>query len=341
MSDKLASGRYRYRLYLGIVDGKPKYKSFTADTPRKARKAADQWAALHPTMTSDPTLSEACEAFLANRTSTLSPNTFADYSHKYEYLKTHYPDIFKMHLTAMTSEKLQELVNRLAVKRKANNPERFISAKTVSEYYGFLQSVLSSYGITPRVKLPQRKRPELNIPEDDAVKAFLKEIQGSALEIPVLLAALGPMRRSEICALRMEDIEGNVIHVRRSMAKTVDKDWIVKLPKSDAGTRDVVMPQEVIDLIKAQGYVTRCNPDTLTHHFIRTAKRNGLHCRFHDLRHYSASFQLALGIPPLYVMERGGWSSPQTMRRYLHVLDKQREEFSAAANAAFTEALLS
>ena len=46
-------------------------------------------------------------------------------------------------------------------------------------------------------------------------------------------------------------------------------------------------------------------------------------------------------IPPLYVMERGGWSSPQTMRRYLHVLDKQREEFSATANAAFTEALLS
>ena len=59
------------------------------------------------------------------------------------------------------------------------------------------------------------------------------------------------------------------------------------------------------------------------------------HFRFHDLRHFAASFQIALGIPPEYVQERGGWETSATMSRYVHALDKQRQTMSAKTNKAF------
>ena len=111
-------------------------------------------------------------------------------------------------------------------------------------------------------------------------------------------------------------------------------------PTSAAGKRDIEYPEEVIEKIRHQGYVTNCNPKTLSGNFTRHLKRHKLpKFRFHDLRHYAASFLLALNIPANYVMERGGWQSDQTMRRYIHILDKQRKQFSDQANTAFKDLL--
>jgi integrase len=72
----------------------------------------------------------------------------------------------------------------------------------------------------------------------------------------------------------------------------------------------------------------------------RTLEAAGLKkYRFHDLRHYSASFQIALGIPPQYIMERGGWETDGSMKRYIHALDQKRKEFSEKTNDAFDKIL--
>ena len=156
-----------------------------------------------------------------------------------------------------------------------------------------------------------------------------------------MLAALGPMRRGEICALTMDDIDftNNIVHVRKSMTKK-GKKWIIKYAKTNAGARDIQYPVEVIDKIKEQGYITHCNPDTITGNFSRHLVRHGLpHFRFHDLRHFAASFLLAANIPPVYVMERGGWESDQAMKRYIHILDKQRIEYEEKSSTAFGDLL--
>ena len=57
------------------------------------------------------------------------------------------------------------------------------------------------------------------------------------MELPVLLAAFGPMRRGEICALTSDDISGNVVHVCKNMVINENKKWIIKTPKSYAGDR--------------------------------------------------------------------------------------------------------
>lgn len=340
----LPSGKVRYRVYLGTdSSGRKRYKSFTADTLRQAKKDAQAWLAVNPQDGPHISLAEACERFLSSRSDTLSPSTWNDYRNRISYLKALFPDFFKLSLSAIGPDRMQWLVNALAKKENDNNKSKRLSPKSVRAYYGLIMTILRTNGVEIRdVQLPQYQKPDLNIPEDDLVKELFSSVVGTHLEVPVLLAALGPMRRGEICALTMDDIdfENNIVHVRKSMAMNSSGEWIVKQPKSSAGQRDIQYPAAVIQKIAEQGYVTHCNPDTITGNFARHLSRRGIpHFRFHDLRHYSASFLLALNIPPVYVMERGGWESEQTMKRYIHALDKQRQQYSEQATAAF-DALL-
>jgi integrase len=63
----------------------------------------------------------------------------------------------------------------------------------------------------------------------------------------VLLAAFGSLRWGELMGLRRSelDLDGGVIKVVRSVAEVGSKQ-VVKVPKSAAGTRDVVLPRAVL-----------------------------------------------------------------------------------------------
>lgn len=341
MAEKLPSGQYRYKLYIGKDrDGKKRYKSFTASTMAKAQKAAYKWQEEHIPDEGDPTLKQACDMFLANRSAALSPATVRTYTQKLDYLAERYTDLFKSHLSRVSSERIQSMVNDLATKTH-DRTGKPIKPKTVMTYYSAVKTVLRANGITMRkINLPQEDLPDLNIPEEEVVRRLLQTIHGTSLEIPVLLAALGPMRRAEICGLRLEDIDGNTVHVRREKVLNADKEWIIKVPKTKAGQRDIVYPAYVTDLIREKGQIYSGNPTTLTHNFTRLLSRHGFeHFRFHDLRHYAASFLLALKVPAVYVMERGGWENEASMKRYIHALSKQKMEYADLANAEFSRLL--
>ena len=115
----------------------------------------------------------------------------------------------------------------------------------------------------------------------------MRAVQGTELEIPVLLAAFGPMRRGEICALEQSDINGNIIHVSKNMVRTIDNQWIIKAPKSFAGDRYIDFPDDVIErLPKHPGRIVDLNPGQLTDKFEKCLRKCNLpHFRFHDLRH--------------------------------------------------------
>lgn len=346
---QLPSGNYQYKLYLGRDSaGKPHYKSFTAPTLRKAQQAAHEWEASHKVMDpNNPTFSEAAATYIDSRASVLSPRTVAEYQRQLQYIEKHFPSFCKMRMSAIDSDDVQSIVSSLTTKHKENHSvgtlTKTITPKTVMNYHGFITSILKSQGVQiGSVRLPQRRNVSLNIPENDVVKALLDDIKGTELEIPVLLAAFGPMRRGEICALRMSDIDFDTgtVHVCRSMVLNNDKLWIEKAPKSAAGERFITYPKYVTDKILERGYVVKSSPDTITKRFNRTLSRHGFeHFRFHDLRHFAASFQIALGIPPEYIMERGGWSTGYTMARYIHALDAQRQQMAEKTNDAFSKLL--
>lgn len=69
-------------------------------------------------------------------------------------------------------------------------------------------------------------------------------------------------------------------------------------------------------------------------------KANGLDMTFHDLRHLSASVMLMLNIPDKYAMERGGWSTPSTLKAvYQHTFSEERKIVDKKIDAYFNEIL--
>ena len=61
------------------------------------------------------------------------------------------------------------------------------------------------------------------------MKQLIGAAKGTEMELPILLAAFGPMRRGEIAALTIDNIHGNTVHVCVNMVRTENhNEWIVK-----------------------------------------------------------------------------------------------------------------
>ncbi len=63
--------------------------------------------------------------------------------------------------------------------------------------------------------------------------------------------------------------------------------------------------------------------------------------RFHDLRHLNASVMVALGVPDLYAMERGGWKTKSTLNRvYQHTFSAERQAVDQKIDQYFESLLV-
>ena len=335
---KLPSGSWRCQVYdYTTPEGKIIRKSFTVSDPsaagrRKCEAMAAEWAAKKEhTKTSGQTLEQATRRYIASREHILSPTTL----NSYRQILKQFGALLEKPLAAITNDDAQALINMTA---------RTHSPKTVRNVYGLFNAVIREYrqDISLRVKMPEKRPPARYVPNETEAKAIINAVRGTVLELPVLLAAYGPMRRGEICALRMDNIKGNVVHVCENMVKDLSGGrvkWIIKAPKSAAGDRFIEYPEQVAALWEGkEGRVINMNPDTLTNEFRRLLIRKKLPpVRFHDLRHYSASIMHALNIPNQYIMERGGWSDDRTLVSiYRHTLSEQTKEMADKINNYFT-----
>lgn len=348
---RLPSGSWRCQVYSHSViqtdengniiynkDGKPKkkriYKSFTSDDKTKRGKAKVEAMAndfilnreLHDIR--NITLREAYTEYVNNRESILSPATVREYKRA---VRNDFASLMDMKIRDITQEQIQIEINLLA---SVNSP------KTIRNKHGLLSAVLSVYrpDFVLKTALPKKIRPNLKTPTDEDVKRLLEIVKDTDLEIPVFLAAFGPMRRGEICGLRKTDISGNTVHVCRSVVLTDDLRWVEKAPKSYAGDRYIDFPDFVIDKLMEQGErIVQLNPAQISNRFMRLIKNNNLpHFRFHDLRHYCASIQHAIGIPDSYIMQRGGWGSDAVLKSvYRHTLENKENEMAKIANEHF------
>lgn len=310
---KLPSGNYRCQVYdYTDSSGKRHYESFTADTRKEAEYLAAEFTRSkerrsHPECLS---LREAVQAYINIKSSILSPSTILNYNSILKnYIEGEALGIIP--IRRLTNVELQKWVGVLSEK---------VSPKTVRNAYALASATLEMFcpELNVKISLPQKKEPKLYVPSDEDVKRLLDHIKGTELEIAVLLAAFGPMRRGEICALEASDIKGNIVTVNKAMVLSPDGRWIVKQPKTFSGYRTIEFPEFVIDRIgeKNSGRVIRATPSQVSSRFIRAIRfSHSPKFRFHDLRHYSASIMHAIGIPDQYIMERGGWASDNVMKR--------------------------
>lgn len=353
---KLPSGSWRCLVYshsepmtdkagkpvMDTKTGKPKmrrvYESFTSDDPTSAgKREAERMAAVFAAQKELPqqapgamTFGAALDAYIKSREPVLSPSTVRDYR---RIQRRNIQSLMNIHLNRLTQENIQYAINAESAT---------LSPKSVRNIHGLISAVLKQYKPSMRLitALPQRIRPQLYIPTDAEVGLLIQYVTGTDMELPVLLAAFGPMRRGEVCALDTDHIVGNRVHVCRNMIRTPDNEWIIKQPKSYAGDRFIDYPDFVADKWKEKtGRITELTPGGITDHFRTTLQKAGLpHFRFHDLRHYSASIQHALGIPDAYIMQRGGWGSDSTLKAvYRHALADQTKTMDNIANSHFQQ----
>lgn len=317
------------------------YKSFTCDDPspkgkRRAEKDAAAWAAEKETLkkpnseeTKSISLGECLDAYIENRSAVLSPGTIREYKRS---RKNDLQELMSISIYDLTREEIQIAINKAAVKH---------SPKSVRNMHGLLSAVLKTYrpDFALNTKLPQKKRPDIYIPTDKDIQQLLQYLQNNEMEIPVLLAAFGPMRRGEICDLTYENISGNVIHVKSAMVLDQNNEWVSKPPKTYTSDRFIEFPDFIINKIgTGTGRIVHMTPNALSSRFSHILKNAGIpHFRFHDLRHYCASIQHALGIPDVNIMQRGGWASDTTLKNvYRHVMNDRTKEMNRIANQHFT-----
>ena len=320
--EKLPSGSYRIRkMYRGttytvITDYKPTQKE-------AMQLMAEELNAVQEKKTFQ-TFKSAAEEYIEERASILSPSTVSSYKGLIRNLSDSFNST---RLSDMTATDVQVEMNRYNVNH---------SPKSVRDMHGFISAVLriNRPGLVLSTTLPKPEKKKEYIPTDADVKAILTHFKDTEFEIPLLLATFG-LRRSEICALTIDDLNGNTLTINKAFVKGPDKKFVLKATKTTDGTRDIYIPDYLVALIRNQGYIYKGNPDKILVRLHKAQKELGIPSfRLHALRHYYASMAHSLGIPDAYIMEAGGWKSDRTLKTvYRHALDDKIKEMQQSAAA--------
>lgn len=316
---KLPSGSWTVQVFAGMEGKKRIYKNFTRPTKREAEFAAAQYALERKDRKNGRiTLQEALDRYIDSKDQVLSPSTIREYR---KMAKRDLENLRPLKLDDLTQELIQKEINREA---ETHSP------KTVRNLHGLLSAALKMFlpELSLHTTLPKRTKPEYITPSEADIKKLLSLVAGTKMEIPVLLAAAGSLRRSEVAALEQSDVSDLGVTIQRAMVQNADKEWVIKQPKTTAGYRFAPLPPQIVAKLRAcgEGRITDLNPEQITKGLHRVLKANGLPLfRFHDLRHYYASALHALGVPDKYIMLYGGWESQDVLHNvYEHTLAEQR-----------------
>lgn len=324
------NGKWHCRVYLGTTpDGRKKIKHITADTRKECEERAQ--AALKASQApfyeaKQITVREAVSRYIERRRASLSPRTIRDYI---KYSTTVFQRLIPVKICDLTDNLIQFEIDELA---------KSVSPKTIKNYWTFYHAAIHSADKTfaPDVELPPPKKPKFEMPDKDALLALFTGIQGTSLELPVLLACVCGLRRSEISALDLRsdvDYEKGTIHVTKAIVLDENAEWVTKEPKTDAGNRLVPVPSWLLEKLKAAAddpsFRMPC-PNTITTDFWKVQERYPVGCSFHGLRHYYASVMEAAGVPELYQMERMGHSTSYMLKRYQEYLKEKEVEVNTA-----------
>lgn len=340
---QLPSGMWRAQVYAGKdANGRRIYKSFTESTERKANLAALEWQERYKEIASDSsnlTVEQAIDEYMRLKSNLLSPSTirFLDNAKR-----NHLKSIRTVKLNKLTQNIIQNAINTEAEK---NSP------KTVKNIYGILTVILRQYRsdwAIPKITLPQQKRPATKALNKQQIAKLLYSIDGDIIEIPILLALWLGLRRSEILALKWNniDFEKNTIRIEEAMVPDKDHKMVVKSTKTTYSTRTLNLPpyiaEKLKELPKDGDRIFNISPGLLSKHFPRLCQNIGIgRFKFHDLRRSMATVGITLNIADKLIMARGGWNNIQTMKNiYQVVLENDLNEADMLINSYFESILL-
>lgn len=327
--NELPSGNFNAKVFdYTDINKKRHYKSITAPSKREVKKLIAEFLAERDNRRasiSDMTVGDAIDKYIEIKSNILSPATIREYKRS---RSKDLQGIMNISLNKLTPQDVQIEIN---VEAMTHSP------KSVRNMHGLLASALSVYApeLKLKTKLPQKVKPTIEIPTKQEITNLLEAIKGKEIELPIYLAALCGLRRSEIAALKWSDIdfEKGLLTVQRALVKNENKQYVIKGTKTTAGKRIIRIFAPVLEVMKRTEqkgeYITRLNPEQMYKRYVNVLKEKELkHYRFHDLRHYTVSVMLSLNIPKNYIADYMGHESERMIDEvYGHIMHEAKQTF--------------
>jgi len=350
---KRKNGSFQAIVYAGRdANGKQLFKYVTHESERECKRLArqieqelDEGTFVH---IENIKVTKWIDEWLKLNKERLSPSTFALYR---TYQKIHYEPFFDRF-------KLSQL-NEIHIKQFMNEKLKTMSRASVKRLMSALKKILEDAmkhkNPAREIKLPREEKYVPKVLTDQEMQQIHDAVRGTRDEPIILLAAWCGLRRGEIFALKWNDVDWDRgrLRVDESYCLTEENVYVDKRPKSENGIREVVVPEYLLNLLdglrksktkkgagrenvveldsgknkKPDHRIFGMRPDSYSSYFAELVREKGLpKIRFHDLRHYHASWLYARGVPDQYAAQRLGHDIKILKSIYQHLgLDRQAE----------------
>ncbi|GAA0104087.1 site-specific integrase [Paraclostridium sordellii] len=294
----------------------------------------------------DITLVERCNLYINDDSKNLSPSTFRV---RNVILNSSIKPFFKdLKLTDITPSILQSFVNHIYKNHTQQSARvRVAFVKAVLNEAHRLQEINDNPNNF--IKTPKSSVADVRIPDvysKEEVKEVINKLEGSIIEIPILLMLTLGLRCGEACGLRWDDIdfENNIISINKTLIYVNKKGLIYKEPKTKESIRTLSAPIELISKLKKakikynklklenvleskfenlvclNSILTPYYEHTLLKSWYKFLEKNNIKkITLHDLRHTHATLLILAGTDMKTVSDRLGHTDIKiTMNRYSH-----------------------
>jgi integrase len=315
------------------------------------------------------TVAELIERWLEWRLSVrpISPTTVAAYRGYID--RSILPSLGRLQVGQLDAATLDTFYARL--RRHGGKAGRPLAASSVRQIHAILSGALTravvwgwiSHNPARLASPPSREQADTQPPavEDAARLLRMAAAEDAELGLFLRLAVVLGARRGELCALRWSEVDldqGEVL-IAGAVVRVPHKALLAKPTKTHAKRR-VAVGAGTVELLRARrvaqakdalacgttlaadAYVfshvpdgsAPIDPDGISHRFQGLARRLGVRCRLHDLRHFMVTQLVAGGVDWRTVSGRAGHADGHmTLATYAHfqqAQDRQAAEFMRA-----------
>lgn len=250
-------------------------------------------------------------------------------------------------LKDITPSMLQSFINAMFAKytKSGAEPITGVVKAVLNEAYRLKEINENPCHFVKNPPALKESREPFEVYDKDEVKNLLSKLEGTNIEIPILLMLTMGLRRGEALGLRWEDVDfkNNTISINQTLVYVKNK-ILFKGPKNKGSIRTISAPPELMsklkkwklkhneyrlssileyeDLICLNSRLNPFIPQGLGERWKNFTRINNIrYIRMHDLRHTHATFLVLSGTDFKTISNRLGHTDIQiTLNRYSHVL---------------------